>query len=394
MRPSKSCMLFGSYHALSGIKDSVVLFHSVIGCNFGVMGGHLMNDMASIRQSSTVMSDREVIYGGESQIRKAIRLARKLYAPRAVFVVSGCVPEITGDDVRGVCADLTDADCPVVYVPSPGFLKDEYGGYEDASEILASLAEDTLPAEDPCVNILGLSADDPRVDNDTESIREMLRGKVDLNYVSSCCGFDDIRRLGRAGLNLVVGRGSAMAESLKARFGIPYESIDYPYGLTGCDELCSVLEKHFALDLGSVREDFRKRTAESLEKAFSFIQAFYAMPVSVVADGARARGMERFLVREMGMEVCVRSCREETGDAEDIYDLIRESDTAMIFGSGYEKPLAEEMEVPLLRMCYPVLDRVTLSGRGYVGAEGSVCLVEDMINETMAARNLRGGLYQ
>ena len=102
MRPSKSCMLFGSYHALNGIKDSVVLFHSVIGCNFGTLGPHFMNDMASIRQSSTVMSDREVIYGGESQIRKAVRLAKQLYSPRAVFVVSGCVPEITGDDIGGV----------------------------------------------------------------------------------------------------------------------------------------------------------------------------------------------------------------------------------------------------------------------------------------------------
>ncbi|MCR4722873.1 MAG: nitrogenase component 1 [Eubacteriales bacterium] len=394
MRPSKSCMLFGSYHALNGIKDSVVLFHSVIGCNFGTLGPHFMNDMASIRQSSTVMSDREVIYGGESQIRKAVRLAKQLYSPRAVFVVSGCVPEITGDDIGGVCADLSSPECPVIYVPSPGFLKDEYSGYEDAGRILADLAEEGKECGGPCVNILGPAADDPRIDNDMNALRLMLGPQIRVNYVSSGCSFNDILCAGSAGLNIVIGRGTGMAERLKERFGTPYRVIDYPYGITGCDELCSAAEEAFGVDLSSVRTGFRQKTADSLEKAFSFIQGFYAMPAAVVADSARARGMERFLTRELGMDVCVRACREEMGDTEDTYDLIRGSEAAMIFGSGYEKPLAEVMEVPLIRMCYPVLDRVTLSGRSYAGVEGSVCLVEDMINETMAARNLKGGLYQ
>ena len=118
------------------------------------------------------------------------------------------------------------------------------------------------------------------------------------------------------------------------------------------------------------------------------------MPAAVVADRARADGIARFLSREMGMDICVKACREDMKDAEDTYDLIRSSEAAMIFASGFEKPLAEEMGIPLVRMCYPVLDRVSLSSRCFVGAEGSVCLAEDMINETMAARNLRGGLYQ
>ena len=394
MRPSKSCMLFGSYHALSGIRDSVVLFHSVIGCNFGVMGPHLMNDMASIRQSSTVMSDREVIYGGESQIRKAVRLAKKMYSPKAVFVVSGCVPEITGDDAAGVCRELSSPDCPVIYVPSPGFLKDEYEGFEDASAMLASLAEETDRDGIPSINIIGPSADDPRMASDMEAIADMLSPHVGVNCILGSCSFDEVRGLGRAGLNLVIGRGRALAEKLGEKFGTPYEVIDYPYGLTGCDELCSAVEKAFGTDLTHVREEFRKTTSEKLERAFSFIQAFYAMPAAVVADRARAGGITRFLSREMGMDICVRSDREDMRDAEDTYDLIRKSEAAILFGSGFEKPLAEEMGIPLVRMCYPVLDRVSLSPRGYVGAMGSVCLVEDMINETMAARNLRGGLYQ
>ena len=392
MKPLKSCMLFGSYHALSGIKDAVILFHSVIGCNFGVMGPHLLQDMSLIRQSSTVISDREVIYGGEDQIRKAVGLAKRLYHPSAVFVVSGCVPEITGDDGRSVCAGMSTEDCPVVYVPSPGFLKDEFGGYEDAAKLLSSLAYDCEPDEKPRVNILGLSADDPRAESDIMAIGEMLPG-VKLGYVSSSCALKDVRELGRASLNLVIGRGEALAKALRDRFGTPYELISYPYGITGMTELTEAVKRHLDTDLSGVRERFLAESTPPLEKIFSYVQALYAMPAAVIAERSKAEGLKRFLTKELGMDVEAYA-REDFRDAEEIYDRIRSSEAAVIFGSGYEKPLAEELCIPLVRMCYPVLDRICVSGRGYVGGMGTVCLVEDMLNEIMAARLLRGGLYQ
>ena len=45
-------------------------------------------------------------------------------------------------------------------------------------------------------------------------------------------------------------------------------------------------------------------------------------------------------------------------------------------------------------MDYPVFDRVTLSCRPYVGAEGTLCMVEDILNEIMHGRTMKGGLYQ
>ena len=168
MKTARSCMLFGSAHALSGIKDAVILFHSVIGCNFGTMGPHLLCDMSDIHQTCTVVSDREVVFGGEGQVRKAIRFARELYSPSAVFVVLGCIPEIIKDDIDLVCSSEDSPECPVIYIPSPGFLKNEYEGFDDCLMRLLPLVGKKDKGTVPSVNIIGPSGDDPRMESELE----------------------------------------------------------------------------------------------------------------------------------------------------------------------------------------------------------------------------------
>lgn len=94
------------------------------------------------------------------------------------------------------------------------------------------------------------------------------------------------------------------------------------------------------------------------------------------------------------MEVELLAAREELEDIEDFYEEARAGEAAVLFGSSFEQELADRMEIPLVRFDFPVFDRVCLTPRPYVGAAGTACLVEDMLNEVMQARRLKGGLYQ
>ena len=100
MRPASGCKLFGAYQALGGIQDGVVLLHSVVGCNFGSMSLHVAQDMRDIRQTCTVISDSDVVFSGEASLERAVRSALELFQPSVLFVVSGCVSEMIGDDIR------------------------------------------------------------------------------------------------------------------------------------------------------------------------------------------------------------------------------------------------------------------------------------------------------
>ena len=118
------------------------------------------------------------------------------------------------------------------------------------------------------------------------------------------------------------------------------------------------------------------------------------VPVSVLACGSRSGGMASFLARELGFRVEVAAAREDTRELEGFYDRVRQGESAMLFASSFEQELGDELGVPVLRIDYPVFDRVVLSDRPYVGVKGTLCLVEDILNEIFHGRTLKGGLYQ
>ena len=198
----------------------------------------------------------------------------------------------------------------------------------------------------------------------------------------------------QAALNLCFGKGVALAKAMEKRFGIPYEVLDYPYGLTGAKRLWSVLEHRLGFDYSKEEAEFRGFTGERLKRVYTYLEDFYGVPVSILAEGSRARGMAAFLGRELGFRIEHMAPREEQRELEDFYDKVRWGDSALLFASSFEQELGDELEIPVIRMDYPVFDRVTLSCRPYVGAEGTLCMVEDILNEIMHGRTMKGGLYQ
>ena len=393
MKTADGCKLFGAHQALTGIQGGVVLLHSVVGCNFGSMAFHAACDMADIRQTCTVISDSDVIFGGEESLSRALRHAEELCSPEVIFLVTGCVSDIIQDDVHSA-AKAFQGRARVVTVEAAGYRGGLEDGYEAALTSLSELMSPLPTAEIPAINLLGLGADDHRAGPDLEALRGLLHGKVRLNTVLSRCSLEELRRAQSAGLNVVLGRGVGLAREMERRFGIPFEVLDYPYGLTGAEGLWHCLERRFGLDFSEELASFRRRTAEGLRPVYSYLQALYGMPVSLIGSGARSRGMARFLIRELGMEVACQAEREALTDLEDFFDRVRASETAVLFGSSFEAELAEELEIPLLRYDYPVFDRLCVTCRPYVGADGTLCLTEDLLNEIMGTWNQKGALYQ
>ena len=68
------------------------------------------------------------------------------------------------------------------------------------------------------------------------------------------------------------------------------------------------------------------------------------MPAAVIGAKAKCHGMKRFLEQELGMEVVVCEEREQVTDVERFYDKVRQSEAAVLFGSSFERELAEELE--------------------------------------------------
>lgn len=397
MKAGFACKLFGAHQALSGIHDCVVLLHSVVGCNFSTMSFHFTGcDMSDVRQTCTVISDSDIVFNGEGSLRLALDNIRTLYHPEAVFVIQGCVSDIIQDDIRTVCSDFRrDTGLLTIFVEAAGYRGTLQDGYEAALlALLQQIGKSGRSHAIPRVNLIGLGGDDWRLRFDLEAFRALLGDRVSLGTVFGSCTMRDIREAGDADLNLVFGRGTAFAEALRQQFGIPYEEVSYPYGLTGARELWRVLERYFDVDFSEVERKFIEETGAGTQQIYSYLQKLYGIPAAVVGTGARANGLARFLSEELGMEVEVLEKRENVRDIRKFYKRVRESEAALLFGSSFEQELADELEIPLIRFDYPVFDRICISDRPYVGAKGTLCLIEDIFDEIIHGRTTRGALYQ
>lgn len=396
MKPASGCKLFGAYQALGGVRDSVVLFHSVVGCNFGSMALHVAQDMRDIRQTCTVISDSDVVFSGEGSLERAVRSALELFQPAALFVISGCVSEIIGDDIPAVLARVPH-EIPLIHVEAAGFRGDASAGLEAGWLALLSLMEPPVPRSDTCpiVNLIGLGMDDPHGDDDIEALQSLIAPQATLGTVFSRCTLNEVRRAPSADLNLVLrGHGLALAKAMEARFGIPWEELDYPYGATGADDLWGRLERRFGLDYHQSRVELDRQIAAGAGRAYRYVQALYGMPAALLATGPRADGLKRFLEQELGMEVVCFAHREALFDQKDFYHELRRSEAALLFGSSFEQGVADELEIPLIRIDYPVFDEVYLTSHPHLGGIGMLHLLEDIFRSIISGRTLKGALYQ
>ena len=305
MKAQYGCKLFGAQQVFTGVQDGVTLLHSVVGCNFGSMGYHFIAcDMSDVRQTCTVLSDSDIVFSGEASFRLALENMRQLYSPKQIFVLQGCVSDMIQDDLFPEAQRFqAETGIPVLVLEAAGYRGSFLQGYEAAALALLKLM-DVQSGPDgsglPKINLLGLGTDDYRLEADLQAMSALLGGKAELGCVLGRCTLAEIARAPQAKLNLCFGRGIELAKAMEQTFGIPYEILDYPYGLTGAKRLWAALECRLGLDYSQEEAAFRSFTGQRLRRVYTYLEDFYGVPVSILAEGSRARGLSSFLSRELG----------------------------------------------------------------------------------------------
>lgn len=395
MKCTESCRLFGAYQALGGIKGNLILLHSVVGCHFSASAVHFHHNMAELNSCCTVISDDDIIFNGERKLEAAIEHAIKFYHPDSITVVTGCVSDMIGDDIQAVADRYADV-LPVYWTAGAGFSGGFEDGYEDAfAEYVTKTCRGVEKTPGCRINLLGLLYDDFKLEADIKEIRRVLGSKVTVNCVpaaSSTCGME---RLADADLNVVFGRGEKAALYLKENFGMPYITLDYPYGIEGGKSFLKAMEDFFPVDYTQEKAEMERAAVAAFERGYYYLSAFYGLPVGILATTSRAGGLRRFLTQELGMEAVACMVAGRDGDMEAFIEEARAGEAALIVGSSYAADAGYRIGAPVFPCEYPVFDRVSLSDSPYVMGRGAVCMAEDLINLIMICKNRenRGALY-
>ena len=402
--PTQDCKLVGATRALSGVKDSVTIVHGRPGCHCGVL---LLRALGSNQNDIRIVGSgfraQDMVYGAEGRLAASVRLSYKNFKPGLIAVLNCSAPSIMGDDVEGVVHALKEEiPAEIFSLSTGGYEGPAWVGYE---ETLAELTRFMVPCEteNDKVNLIGFKQDDIKAYSDLLEIERMLNSqRITINTVLTNSSFEEIKSAPKASLNIVLGGdGLESAKIMQEKFGTPYVITPYPFGLDNSIEFLESVTKGLSKE---VNEEFiaaeKDRIKERIERIFLFLQGIYDMSVAVIGDGGRAFDLAKFLSDELCLNVKVLAITsrnhislDKTKTNDDYFETlliepdrfemneeIKSKEVEMIFGSSMEKKLAWELNVPLLRSFYPVIDAISISDVPYAGFTGTIQLTEKIIN--------------
>ncbi|ACM20854.1 nitrogenase vanadium-iron cofactor biosynthesis protein VnfN-related oxidoreductase subunit [Geotalea daltonii FRC-32] len=423
-QPRYVCAL-GAMQTVQGIYRGVPILHAGPGCAGKLAAGIAGNNGDSGYISPQVypctnVSETEIVFGGEENLRQTIDNALKVIDGDFFIVLSGCTTEIVGDDIATVTREFGDRDKPVIFVETAGFKGTNLEGHE---WVIDAIIEQYLAKKPPVEKVKGLvniwgpvpSYDPFWVGN----IRELEALVAELGLTPNIIfgeyrGIAEIDRIPAAEYNLLVAPwvGLKNMKSLQEKFGTPY--LHYPTLPIGAFETSRFLRAvgEFAgVDPSKVEGIIGRHEREyyyHIERTSDVFLENRTMSrrFSTVTNAADALAISRFLVNDFGLvpdrqyitdgtpakhrDAIIQLFKEFqygieaevvfSTDGYEIHNDIRNNDyfgAPLIIGSIYEKKLAEELNGNFLAVSVPFKERLVLSS-SYVGYRGGLKLLEDI----------------
>jgi len=404
---------------VQAIERAIPVLHSGPGCaqklqnNSGGSGYFSPNIFPC-----TSINEENVVFGGAQKLHSTIENALKVIDADLYVVLTGCIPEIVGDNVEEVVEDFADAEKPVILAQTPGFKGNNYLGHEWVVDaIIGQLLE---PAEQVTKGLVNIWADVPYQDEFwAGNLRELEKLLSELGLIPNTIfgfgrGIKNIRRIPEAEFNLLVSPwvGLENVKKLKEKFGTPY--LHWPTLPIGAFETSKFLRAvgEFA---GVDGEKVERLITEKENYYYHYIERYadefletrvMSKKFSVVADAHYALGITKFLVNDMGLFPAKQFVVDDTPlefqnavrdyfndlnydikaevlfsvDGYEIHNEIQNTSYfgyPLIIGSYWEKEVAAKTNAHYLNVSWPVNERLVINGY-YVGYDGGLRLLEDI----------------
>ena len=326
----RACVFCGSRVVLYPIADALHLIHGPIGCasyTWDIRGSLSSGPQLHRMSFSTDLQEKDIIFGGEQKLTRALDTLIDQYKPKAAFVYATCIVGLIGDDIDAICKKMSEAKgIPVLPVHSEGFKGTKKDGYKAACDALANIVG-TGPIEDISplsINIMG----EFNIAGEAWIIRDYYE-RMGLEVVSVFNGdgrVENIKRSHGAALNVVQCSGSMMylAQSMQEQYGIPYMRVSY-FGIEDMSKALYDVAEHFLDTDPAIMQRTQALVREEIKKVYPILkqykQKLQGKKAAIYVGGAfKAFSMIKAL-RTLGMDVVLAG--SQTGTKED-YQVLKD----------------------------------------------------------------------
>lgn len=412
VNPLKMSQPLGASLAFLGLDSCMPVMHGSQGCtSFGLVL-LVRHFKEAIPLQTTAMNEVTSILGGYENLETALLNIRKRAAPKIIAICTTGLTETKGDDMAGFLATVRKRkpeldDTALVFASTPDYI----GGFEDGfgcavTAIVRSLVK-PLPVQAEQVTLLPGSHLSP---GDVEELRDIIEsfglkavvlpdisgsldGHIPPDWRGTTIGgtpLDDIYGAGASAYTLAVGEQMRdAAQALQEIAGTPFELFDRLTGLEVNDRFLSRLAQ---ISGRAVPAKYRRQRSQLLDAMLDghFYTGGTKVAIAAEPDLLLAVGS---LLHEMGADLrCVVSptasrshallpaAQVMLGDLEDWENGAKAHDCDLLISHAHGRQAAEHLGKPLLRIGFPVFDRIGNSHKRMVGYRGTMNLIFEVAN--------------
>jgi len=423
----KLCTPLGACLAFKGIEGAVPYLHGSQGCATYMRRYIISHYNEPIDIASSSLSEKHAVYGGGPNLKLGLTNVAAKYRPALIGIATTCLTETIGDDVKMYLHQYAEDTKGSVGLPTfvnvstPSYSGTHMEGFHAAiREVVAQLSEGGPRTE--AVNLLPgfVSSADYRLLAEIMAdfglgctllpdLSETMDGPALLEYEKIQGGgtpIAAIKAMGRSqatiefGPTLAATGGTVLAE----KFSVANHRIGMPVGIRETDAFFSLLEtisgrptpEKYAKQRGRLVDAyvdghkyiFGKRAIlygeEDLLVGMCSLLAEIGVQPVLCASGGTSGKLKAAIANATGDTLLEQPQVFEGMDFFEISEIAETLQSDLVVGHSKGYPLAKKLNIPLIRVGFPIHDRVggqRILHLGYAGAQQLFDLVANAMIE-------------
>lgn len=416
VNPAKTCQPIGAMYAALGIHNCLPHSHGSQGCcSFHRM--HLTRHYRDpIVASTSSFTEGSCVFGGKANLSQGIENVFQIYNPDIIAVNTTCLSETIGDDLTEIVrASKIPAGKKVIYANTPSYVGSHVTGFANmAKAMVTHLSRKEENKENGKVNIIPGYVE-PSDMMEIKRMAELCKvpyimfpdtsnvvstpntGKYDM-YPKGGTPIADIEDAGNSSLTIALGKFSSepAAFELEKVCEIAPFVADVPIGIQATD---TYLMKLLEINGGGVPAELAFERGILVDVMVDIHNHYNGKKVGIFGDPDIIIPLTQFVI-DLGMipsivltgtpgkyfedrlnamfaEAKLEGCVAlQDADLMTFHQTIKNNPVDLILGNTYGKFMARAENVPLVRVGFPILDRIGHSYFPTVGYSGALRLIE------------------
>ncbi len=423
VNPAKTCQPIGAMYAALGIHGCMPHSHGSQGCCSYHRSALTRHYKEPVMAGTSSFTEGASVFGGQANLLAAIDTLFTVYNPDLIAVHTTCLSETIGDDLNQIVGKAQeDGLIPpgrrVIYASTPSYVGSHVTGFSNMVKgIVRGLPEKSEAKSDKLNIIPGwVEPSDMReikrlakemgvpvtVFPDTSGVLDSaMTGRHEM-YPKGGTPVADVVASGNNKHTLALGAFASEegAKALEIKCGVPFTTLDLPIGISATDRF---IQKMSEISGKPVPESIADERGRLVDLITDMQQYFWGKRVALWGDPDQLVALAEFLTdidmrpvyvvsgtpgkafaERMGQILAdIPEAKCKNGASADMFLMhqwIKNGKVDLLMGNTYGKYIARDEATPLVRVGFPILDRVGHTYFPLVGYAGAIRLLERILN--------------